>query len=102
MNLETEGKTEEETGFGRSGWFLWLLAAGLGLVFVGGLILVLAAAFGGGSAGSGVVIFIGPFPIVFGAGPETAWLILIGVIIAVVSVVLFWVGRRKLGEEEEG
>jgi LPXTG-motif cell wall-anchored protein len=100
MNSEPEESTEEEKGFGRSGWFFWLLAAGFGLVFAGGLILVLAAAFGGGFGSSGVVIFIGPFPIVFGAGTETAWLILIGLAIAVASVVLFWVGRRKLREEE--
>jgi uncharacterized membrane protein len=44
-----------------------------------------------------VVIFIGPFPIVFGAGPDATWLILISVVIAAVSAVAFWIGRRKLG-----
>jgi uncharacterized membrane protein len=100
MSPEAEYPSEE-AGFSKSNWFFWLLTAGLGLVFMGGLILALTAAFGGGFGGSGVVIFIGPFPIVFGAGPDAAWLLLIGVVIALTSVVLFWVGRRKLSEEKE-
>jgi uncharacterized membrane protein len=75
---------------------LLLFAAGFVLVFVGALVLIAAAALGtGGSASAGIVVFIGPFPIVFGVGPDAVWLILIGVILAVVNVVLFMVMRRK-------
>jgi uncharacterized membrane protein len=51
-----------------------------------------------GSSGSvGVVILIGPFPIVFGSGPNAFWLILIGIILAFVSIVLFLVMNRRIG-----
>jgi uncharacterized membrane protein len=77
--------------------FMLLFMAGFALVFIGVLILIVASAFGGNSSASaGIVIFIGPFPIVLGAGPDAAWLILISVILAAISLVLFLVMRRKL------
>jgi len=41
----------------------------------------------GGSESVGEVIFIGPVPIVFGAGPDAGWLIAVSAIITVVSLV---------------
>jgi uncharacterized membrane protein len=97
MKSNSKDPQEETRGFWSSGWFFWLLAAGFGLIFVGIIIVALAAAFNGNSGSAGVIIFIGPFPIVFGAGPDATWLILVGFTIAAISVVLFWVMRRKLG-----
>ena len=68
-----------------------LLIAGLLIFLLGiGLIMAGAAAQGGGSAGG--VIFIGPFPIVFGAGPNGASLALVSVVIGGVMlvIVLLW------------
>ena len=67
-----------------------ILLAGLGLLFAG------AASQPGGSAGG--VVFIGPFPFVFGSGPSGATLALLSVVIGGVMVVLLllW-GRRVLG-----
>jgi len=97
MNSNPKDLEEETRGFWSSGWFFWLFAAGFGIILVGIIIIALAAVFNGGSGSVGVVIFVGPFPIVFGAGPDATWLILIGLTIAAISVVLFWVMRRKLG-----
>lgn len=72
-----------------------MLFLGLGVVIVGIIIITIASVLGGGSGSVGGVIFIGPFPIVFGAGPETTWLIVIGLIIAVLMLVLFFVWRRR-------
>ena len=95
VDEENGDDPEEEEESVPSRLFL-LFAVGFVLVFIGALVLIAAAALGnGGSASAGIVIFIGPFPIVFGAGPDAVWLILIGVILAVVSVVLFVVMRRK-------
>jgi uncharacterized membrane protein len=44
----------------------------------------------------GAVIFIGPFPIVIGAGPDATLLVLVGIVLAVLSVVVFFVLRRKM------
>ena len=81
--------------------FLLLLVAGFVLVFVGVAVIFVAAVLsGGGSVGGGVVIFIGPFPIVIGAGPDVTWIVLFSVIIAVLSVVLFLFMRRRVRLED--
>jgi len=68
---------------------------GFVLVFVGIIVVLVAAVLpGGGSASFGGVIFIGPFPIVVGAGPETTLMVLFGIILAVLSVIMFLVMSR--------
>jgi uncharacterized membrane protein len=76
--------------------FLFLVL-GFVLVVVGiAVILIATVLYGGGSASAGAVIFIGPFPIVIGAGPDVTWIILFSIILAVLSVVLFLVMNRRL------
>ncbi len=70
------------------------LILGIALVFVGIVVLVIVS-FLGSSGSAGVVIFIGPFPIVFGSGPNVSWLILIGIILAVLTVVFFLAMKRR-------
>jgi uncharacterized membrane protein len=74
----------------------WVFAAGFILVFLGVLFIAVAAVLGGSSASSGVVIFIGPFPIFFGAGPDATLLILLAVVLAIASLVAFVVLNRKI------
>ena len=76
--------------------FFLLLFLGFVLVVIGVVVVVLASVLGGGSVSGGAVIFIGPFPIVIGAGPDFEWLILIGIILTVLSVVFFFVMNRKM------
>ena len=92
---EDDQKAEEEMEIPK--WFSWLFAAGFAVVFIGIALVVFAAVFGdaSGSLSSGVVILLGPFPIVFGSGPDAVWLILIGIVIAIISLVSFVVLRRK-------
>ena len=74
-----------------------LLISGFVLVFVGITVIVIASVlYGGGSVSGGVVIFIGPFPIVIGAGPDVSVIILVSVILAVLSVVVFLVMNRRV------
>jgi uncharacterized membrane protein len=87
-------KTGEE-GVGISNRLFGFLLLGLMLVFVGIAVLVVASMFLGGSGSVGGVILIGPFPIVFGAGPDAGWLILIGIIVTVLSVIVFLVMNRQ-------
>ena len=79
----------------RVGLFGFLLL-GITLVFVGIAVLVVASVVLGGSGSVGGVILIGPIPIVFGAGPDAGWLIVISVILTVVSVILFLVMNRRV------
>ncbi len=78
-----------------SGKMLTILFVGFAIIAVGVILLVLASFLGSSSGSVGGVIFIGPFPIVFGAGLDATWLIMIGIVIAVLMFVLFFVWRRK-------
>jgi uncharacterized membrane protein len=74
-----------------------LVVLGISLVFVGIAVLIVASVFAGGGSGSvGGVIFIGPFPIVFGVGPDATWLIAFSVVLAIISIVLFLVMNRRV------
>ena len=87
---------EEETGFTVSSRFLKFLFLGIALVFVGLAVVMVASLFlGGGSSSVGVVVFIGPIPIVFGSGPDATWLITIGIVLAVLSMVAFLIMNRR-------
>jgi uncharacterized membrane protein len=93
---EELGETVEEGATGSSRLFL-LLIAGFVLIFVGiAVILVAAVLYGGGSVSAGAVIFIGPFPIVIGAGPDVTWIVLFSIILAVLSIVVFLVMNRRM------
>jgi len=73
-----------------------LLLAGFVLVAVGIMVVFVATVISGsGSINGGAIIFIGPFPIVIGVGPDAAWLVLFSIILAVLSIVVFFVMRRK-------
>ena len=90
VNEESQEKEDSES----INWFLPLLVVGIILVFVGALVVFFAAATANNGSGSvGVVIFIGPIPIAFGAGPSTEWLLLVG---AILAAALFVISRRQL------
>jgi uncharacterized membrane protein len=86
-----------EDGVTVSSRLFLLLISGFILVFVGIAVIVISSVlYSGGSASGGVVIFISPFPIVIGAGPDVSWIILLSIIIAVLSVVMFLVMNRRV------
>jgi uncharacterized membrane protein len=87
----------EAEGIEVSSRFFNLIILGIALIFVG-IVVVVVASVVLGSGSFGAVIFIGPFPIVFGLGPNATWLILIGIILSVVSVIIFVVMNRRLGK----
>jgi len=93
---EKSQETAEEGITASSRLFLFLLL-GFALVVVGiAVILIATVLYGGGSASAGAVIFIGPFPIVIGAGPDVTWIVLLSIILAVLSIVVFLVLNRKI------
>jgi uncharacterized membrane protein len=95
---EESGENAGEDGGTVSSRFFLFVILGFVMVFVGVVLIVVAAALsGGGAASVGAVIFIGPFPIVIGAGPDMTFLIVVGVVLAVLSVIVFLVMRRKGG-----
>ncbi len=84
----------EEDGVAIPNRLFGVLVLGITLIFVGIAVVVLSLVLSGfGSVGG--VIFIGPLPIVFGAGPNSTWLIIISLVIAVLSIILFIVINRR-------
>ena len=92
--MVSEAETEDE-GIAVSSRLLAFLILGIALVLIGIVVLVIVSVFFTSSASVGVVIFIGPFPIVFGAGPNAIWLIIIGIVLAVLSIIAFLVMYRR-------
>jgi uncharacterized membrane protein len=66
-----ESRETVEEGIAVSGRLFLFLILGFALVFIGvAVILIATVLYAGSSANVGAVIFIGPFPIVIGAGPD--------------------------------
>ena len=95
---EKSQETAEEGITVSSRLFLFLIL-GFALVVVGIIVILISTVlYGGGSASAGAVIFIGPFPIVIGAGPDVTWIVLFSIILVVLSVVVFLVMNRKISK----
>ncbi len=84
-----------QTGVPVSSRFLVLLLLGLTLTIIGMAIVLVAAGISESSVSFGGVIFIGPFPILIGVGPDWHYLLAIGIAIAILSMVLFVIMRRR-------
>ena len=80
----------------RSDFLLIVLVIGIFLL-VSGIIVLIVSIFSSGqeSTSSGIIIFIGPIPIVIGSGPDATWLITITLILAITSLVLFVIMNRR-------
>ncbi len=74
---------------------LTVALAGFAIIIVGVVLIAIAALLSNSSGSVGGIIFIGPFPIVFGAGPDAVWLIATSIAIAVLMIVLLYVLRRR-------
>lgn len=73
-----------------------LFLLGFILMFVGIIVMMIAAVLFGASAGAGAVIWIFPLPpIGFGTGPYAFWVILLGVALTVLGLILFIVLRKR-------
>jgi uncharacterized membrane protein len=92
--MASEEETEDE-GIAVSSRLFGFLILGVALVLIGIVVLAVVSVVFSSSTSVGVVIFIGPFPIVFGAGPNATWLIIIGIILVVLSIVVFLVMYRR-------
>jgi uncharacterized membrane protein len=79
-----------------SGKLSALLILGFAATLLGLILIALAAVFSrNGSSGFSIVIFLGPIPIVFGAGPAAQWLILMAGALTTLSLLMLLVLRRK-------
>jgi uncharacterized membrane protein len=95
-NLEVTGENKGNKSSGPKK-FLILFLIGFVMILVGIMILVTVALFYGGSTiNFGAVIFIGPFPIVIGVGPDAGLMVLFAITLAVLSIIMFLILRREM------
>jgi uncharacterized membrane protein len=83
----------EGSGFQK---FLLLFIIGFLMIFAGITILMITAVLSGGQVNFGAIVFIGPIPIVVGVGPEATLIVLLAIILAVLSIIIFLTSRRKV------
>ena len=95
------GKVAENPSSGQQK-FLMLFIIGFFIIFLGIVILIIAAlVYGQSSANFGGVIFIWFIPIVFGVGPESKWIILFAIILAVLGIAMSLVMRREIKKAKD-
>ncbi len=92
-----ESREIVEEGVAVSSRLFLFLILGFALVSVGVAVVLIAAVLSSGNSVSvGAVIFIGPFPIVIGAGPDVTWMVLFSVILAMLGLLVFFVMNKRL------
>ncbi len=85
-----------------------LMLLGMGMIFIGFVVVLIGALSGGGSTSTGGFILIGPIPIFFGSGQNSGDLATLGLVVTVVMVVVYLVaflawrsGRRREAQSGE-
>jgi uncharacterized membrane protein len=74
-----------------------LFFVGFFLAFIGFIVLIVATALQGNSSVSGgIVIFIGPIPIILGAGPHAVFAILLAGILTIIGLLMFFLLRKQV------
>ncbi len=81
----------------------WLFVLGFALIFIG-MVVVTAGSFSSPGASVGIVVFVGPIPIVFGKGSNGTTLVLIALVAAIGTVIAFclpFLVQRRTREENK-
>lgn len=66
------------------------------LIFLGILILMLTAILSGLTKASGLILFLGPIPVIFGVGENLALLLIIAAILTILCIVVFIIFSRRI------
>ena len=77
----------------------WLLVSGFVLMFTGIILLIAATIIQGNmDISGGGTVFIGPIPIIFGAGPNAFLVILLAAVLTIIGfLVFFWLRKKGYG-----
>jgi uncharacterized membrane protein len=75
---------------------IWLFLIGFSMMFAGMVVLIITAVLRGDgtSVSTGLVIFIGPIPVILGAGPNSYLALLFAVILTILGSAVFILLRR--------
>jgi uncharacterized membrane protein len=67
------------------------------MILAGMMLIMLAAALSGTlSTSGGLILFLGPIPIILGFGPYSLWVIAAAAIITIAAILLFLVRRKAV------
>lgn len=73
-----------------------LFFIGFLLIFTGVIIVIIAAVLNGNSnVTGGLIIFVGPIPIILGSGPYAFYAILFAIMLTIVGFIIFFFLREK-------
>lgn len=75
---------------------LKLLFIGFMLIFLGVIVLMLAAIFSGLTKTSGLILLLGPIPIIFGTGENLTLLLIIAAILTVFYITILIIFNRRM------
>jgi uncharacterized membrane protein len=96
MNTSEEDTKDENYENTMPQKFLMLFIVGFFMTLIGIMILIIATMlYGEDSVNVGALIFIGPIPIVIGAGPQAGLMVLFAIILAVLSIIMFLIMLRE-------
>lgn len=72
------------------------------LIFAGMVIIMIATVLYGLPDSLGLIVFIGPIPIVLGAGEYSFWSVILAIILTVLAIAFFIIlGKEQISETEK-
>jgi len=74
--------------------FIKIFLIGFLLAFLGMIILMVAGLMEGVSQSPGLIVFIGPIPIMLGVGKPSLLAIFLAILLTIIGIVLFFIFRR--------
>ena len=74
--------------------FIKIFLIGFLLAFLGMIILMVAGLMEGVPQSSGIIVFIGPIPIMLGVGKPSLLAIFLAILLTIIGIVLFFIFRR--------
>jgi len=66
------------------------------LIFIGVIFIVISVVLLGTPASAGVVLVLGPIPIILGTGPYATLALVLAVILTILSIVMFFVFQKRM------
>jgi len=72
----------------------WLFFIAFAMIFIGMVLMAVGSLSNIGSISGGAVILIGPFPVILGAGPNSAVLIGLAIILTIFALAFYFLIRR--------
>ena len=70
---------------------------GFSLIFVGVVVVMIATLIHGFPGSAGLIVFIGPIPIVLGTGEYSLLAVVLAIILTIVSIAFFIIFRKQKG-----